>query len=163
MKTEQCDIRLTEKDAPQVVLSQSPPTSARFVLVPKHKPELSQQICGVVWHATKKQLEITAHETANLAIIEWMDYIHQRQKQINEGPFVDLNQDALTLQLVDPVGQELGRVMFKILTLNDHECVFDRSSLETVTHRMVIGYQEYKQIPRKSSVPDDEEWRTIEA
>lgn len=163
-RNEKCVIHLTEKDAPQVTLSKDPPCMARFLLIPQHKPDLAKQIYKVAWHATRKQLHLMVSETADLSIVEWIEYINKRQKQIKEGPFVDLNQDALTLEIVDPVGNDLGRIKFKNLSVEDHECFFDRTVLENLHHTLVIGYQEYERVkPRKHPVTDDQEWRTVEA
>lgn len=161
---ERCVIRLSENDAPKVTLAKDPPSAARFLLIPQHKPDLAQQIHRVSWCATKKQLHVWVSETADLSVVEWIEFIHKRQKQIKEGPFVDLDQDALTLELVDGRGEVLGRVKFKNLSLEGHEVGFDRAVMETLVHYLIIGYQEYERIRvKRRPVTDDDEWRTVEA
>jgi len=98
-----------------------------------------------------------------------MQYIRKQQIEIKKGPFIDLNQDALTLQLQNNVGDEIACLKFKNIDLIDHACDLIQNlefQKDCLIHKLLLGYQEVEIIHKKkedaipfiANVVADEEW-----
>jgi hypothetical protein len=122
------------------------PTCHRFALTPQHNKELTQFIHDVKWKAVSKQLRIVAIETPDLAVFQLMEYMRDRQKEVQSGPFVNLEEDALLLQMFDKEGKVIGSLKFKNLSLVGHRCHFDMTSVGNLCHTLTIQYQEVKKL-----------------
>ena len=144
------------------------PSKGIFYLIPRHQPELAGSITDVKWNMVAKNLCVIAKETPDMGVCRWMEYMNKRQKQIKEGPFVDLNDDALLLRMFDSQSHEVTRIKFKNLSLKNHSCVFENNEMENLQHEMLIEYQECDMSPdpepenlkRATNELTDKEWQS---
>ena len=143
------------------------PTSHNYVLVPRHKPELAKNIRKVTWQAVTKQLHITILETPDLDVFAWMEYLRNRRKEIETGPFVDMNEDALILKIFDGDHRELGRLRFRNFSLEKHLCCFNSECVGGLQHRIAIHYEDVDKLPFEveetvnAQKEVDKEWQTL--
>lgn len=165
MKNDKVSINLRRNEALDVVEVpvKGSPTTGIFCLIPSQQPELGKQIDKVVWKAQDKTIQVDIKETPDLGVCRWMEYIHQRQKQIKEGPFVDLDEDALILKMFDSQNREVARLKFQNISLQDHHCKFCKDSTSNLTHYLVVEYQQCDLIDldEKFEHPDLE-WKSVE-
>lgn len=122
------------------------PSCNRFVLTPQHNKELAQHIYDVKWKAVSKKLRVSITETPDLEVFQWMEYMRDRHKEVQSGPFVNLDEDALLLQMFDKEGNVIGSLKFKNLSLVGHRCHFDMTSVGGLSHTLTIQYQEAKKL-----------------
>lgn len=137
-----------------------PPLKNTYSLIPKLRPEISDSIKNLNWDSVEQKLHIKVEETSKLDTIQWMDGIHCIQKKLKEGPFVDLNEDVLTLKITNGDGVEIGNIEFKNISIEQHVCKFNESK-NPLSHELVIGYKESKRLPPApiDSATLDKEWK----
>lgn len=142
------------------------PANNTFVLIPRHNPSLAKHIDSLIWRAVAKSLHLNVDETPDLDVFRWMEYMRNRQREIKEGPFVNLDEDALVLCIKDGAGRPLGCLKFMNLSLEEHSCYFDKDGTGALSHSLIIQYQEVKSIPVSEEPTNlqkavDEEWQRV--
>jgi hypothetical protein len=168
IKSENVVINLQPEHVPVVEKpAKSPPCMGIYKLIPSQQPKLAEMIEEVVWQIKSKELAITIKETANLDVYLWMEYMHDQQKRLQEGPFVDMNEGAVTLRMFDSQSREVARMKFKNVSLKDHACVFGDKKTENLSHNLLIGYQECERVDLQTTVTAsdesmDGEWQSVE-
>ena len=160
-----------QANPPVLVNLKGQPTSMNYWLVPKHKPDLGKNIKDVHWEAIDKTLNILVEETAAMDVFHWMEYMRERKKQAQEGPFINLDEDALMLKVCDGAEVLLACFRFSNLTLVHHQCRLSKDSVgytagSAMTHRLTIRYEEVHEVdlPQKSQNAQeavDAEWQTV--
>lgn len=113
----------------------------KFVLMPNSFPHISNYVREVVWDAVSKTIEITVSETEKLDVVAWIQHIKKQQSEIKKGPFIDLNKDALVLEINDDSCKRLAQIVFKNIDISKHSCRWLNINQELL-HKMVLTYQE---------------------
>lgn len=156
----------------------------RFVLTPKPWKQLSKCVYDVEWNSIHKTMVVRMHETSELDVYKWMQYVKQQHAENLKGPFVDLDKDALMLSLIDEAGKEFASFRFKNINITDHTCEFcyyemthphdasdcfcEEPGQCELVHRITISYQEAELTKKKEEVIDpnnnnqftDAEWKS---
>lgn len=128
--------------------------SHRFVLTPRPLKHLRKYMRDVTWNSTTKMLIIHACETPKFEIYEWLEYIRKQTVENKKGPFVDLDKDALTLQMLGQDTQECVYLKFKNLSVVDHTCTMACNDSHALIYHITLGYQEMD-IEKKEKATDD--------
>jgi len=163
---------MKEQASPPVRVSlKGQPTTMNYWLIPRHKPALSESIKDVCWEAVDKTLLLFVEETSSLDVYSWMEYMRERKKQAQEGPFINLDEDALMLKMYDGGWNFLGGFKFVNLTLIKHQCHLSKmdhgyGTVSALAHRLTIQYEEVKVVdlpeePKNAQEAVDEEWQTV--
>ena len=179
IKTEHVKIEIppAERKSPNPPLKirkpRSMPTGGRFKFVPKQMPHLAEYVKSVKWSSDSKRILLEIAETPAFDVYTWIEYIDKRQKEIQKGPFVNLNEDLISLHFLDENDQEIAQVKLINISLARHCCKLNAegSKDKPLRHQIVLGYQEEKLIlpPPEETEPDqfnnnvaDEEWTEVE-
>jgi len=152
----------------------SMPTGGKFRFVPKQMPHLQNFVKSVKWSSSSKKVRLEIAETPMFDVYKWIEYIDERQKEIQKGPFVNLNEDAIMIHFLDANDQENARLKLINISLESHSCKLD-SEIDSVDrplrHRMILSYQdevmtlpapEEKESDQFNNSLADEEWASVE-
>lgn len=124
------------------------PSDGIYSLTPRQQPELAKSMVQVTWQINSKSLHVSVKETSDFGVYKWMKHMDLRHKETKEGPFVDLNKDALLLKMFDSQNNIVAIMQFKSISYSDHTCTFktDIDSDETLIHHFSIKYQECEKV-----------------
>jgi len=163
IKKEKVTIELNSSNVPDGPPEIGPPSAGIYSLIPRQQPELAKMVVRVVWQSNSKALYVSIKETPDLGVYRWMEYMESQHKQAKEGPFVDLNENALSLKMFDSQNRVVAVMQFKNLNYAGHSCEFVEGSTDTLVHHLTISYQECEKSQRPTTDTSDKEWQSVKA
>jgi hypothetical protein len=179
-KNEKVVIKIKEKNLnPPVkcdMLKNPRPSENFFKVKPRAFPQLSNFIKSVRWKAVEKRIYIKVSETAFFECYKWINYIKEKNQELEKIPFNDLDANCLDLVFQDNGENDVATLRLKNLSLVDHDCVLNSRKNSQVfenslKYKIVLSYQ-YEEFfsnkPKNDSGKiqeneSDEEWQTIES
>jgi len=154
--------------------SKRAPTSHHFLVVPAAAPQISECVIDVKWNSVQKSLQLQVKENLHFDTYHWTELIKKTYAESQKGPFVDLEQDAILIHFLDPLGHEVSTLKFKELKLMNHQVnlSYDMDHGHLV-HHVCVEYKEVEEIDISEFVDwslmkhddnevSDEEWQTVE-
>ena len=131
------------------------PLADKMQVALKSIPHISKFIHSFIWNEASKTAEIVVFETPKLEAISWIRSINEKRKEAQKGPFVDLEEDAITLTLFDDLNKEVGEFKFSNFDLLDHECSlyngghagdYGIGTKEYMLHTVKLKYEKCEQL-----------------
>ena len=155
--------------------SKMSPTSNNFLLAPAYMPQIKELIISVTWNSVNKTIHIKARENLHFDVYRWVKSIKEIYAELQKGPFLDLEQNAILLHFLDNIGHEIATLKFKELKLVNHQVdlTYEKSN-NVLMHDIHIEYKDIEEIditefvdwstinPADQNKESDEEWQTVE-
>jgi len=122
------------------------PDAQNYFAIPESKPHLRSFVRSFEWNCVKREIEMIIDETPTFSAYDWLTNINKRKQENQDKPLGELQQDCLTLILMDEVEREVARIRFRGLELISHRCGLstpedDSEEFVPVRHLLILKYE----------------------
>jgi len=129
------------------------PDAQNYFAIPESKPHLRSFVRSFEWNCVTREIEMLIDETPAFSAYDWLISINKKKQENQDKPLGELQQDCLTLILMDQAEREVARIRFRGLELISHRCglstpedgatfgVEPSDEFVPVRHLLILKYQ----------------------